>query len=1353
MKNSVPRTGILRGIPSSETPPSQKQRSGRKPKSGSENVDPNTITESGLSSSKQSSSKVKSPLPPRPPPSNPNPLKRKLVMETVPENGPPTGSDSGVKVIVRMRPFNKEEEGEQIVQKLSVNSLSILDHVFTFDSVADTDAAQQDIFELVGVPLVENCLAGFNSSIFAYGQTGSGKTYTMWGPSNALVEQNSSSNHQTGLTSRVFEHLFARMKEEVAKHADQQLNYQCRCSFLEIYNEQITDLLDPEQRNLQIREVKSGVYVENLTEESICTVKEITQLLIKGLANRRTGATSINAESSRSHSVFTCVVESRCKSTADGLSSLTISRINLVDLAGSERQKLTGAAGERLKEAGNINRSLSQLGNLINILAEVSQSGKQRHIPYRDSRLTFLLQESLGGNAKLAMICAISPAQSCKSETFSTLRFAQRAKAIKNQAMVNEVTQDDPIFLREVIRQLKDELLRVKANGNSTDSNGVSSIGWNARKSLQLLRLSLRRPMTLPHVEDDSDEEMEIDEDDVERLCIQAGLQSAASEEKINNYVDKLPIELDTRSLACEASKDSMDSKSKSCDVETKSSKMQDGSESGCGCDKEIDKANGNMEDCQLGEVVFHQLDKHVVPDGHEETVVNAPVCSDPNMLIYQDDAGNNDEKRMVETNTKLSDGSLVGDPIEEMILVTPDCKLPNKGSADAAVEEKPFTYVDSKSDVGKSPDVAVADPSQNSPTSSINSVIQSSLSIVPCQLSPVLQSPTLSISPRVDNNPRKSLRTQSMLSVSQKDLVVNNKSGSDVLNLSKAPSRPTESLAASLHRGLQILDSHQQNSAMRQSSFRFSFKPVDLKPFLSVEKVHVGVQTLSEEPEVQVDSSAYICSCCKTRTSQPNCSEADDSSELQLIPVDGSEVAEKSKNHVPKAVEKVLAGAIRREMAIEEFCAKQTSEITQLNRLAQQYKHERECNAIIEQTREDKIRRLEGLMDGVLPTEEFMDEELVSIANAYELLKEKYDYHPEVLRMKIELKRVQEELDGYKNFFDMGERDVLMEEIQHLRSQLQYYVDSSPISTRKRGPLLQLTYQGEPITAPLSTIPESTEESSEENFEQERRRWTEMESKWISLSEELRVELEASRSLAEKQKQELDSEKKCLEELKEALQMAMQGHGRILEQYADLEEKHISLLARHRKIRDGVVDVKKAAAKAGVKGAESKFIDSLASEISALKVEREKERRYWRDENKGLQAQLRDTAEAVQAAGELLVRLKEAEVAAAVSQKRAVVAEQEAEKARQEIERLKGKHQRETSTLNQFLPESYPPKEVSEPEYSEADMATKYDGGESLSDQRWRQEFEPFCQGGDSELSKITEPSSWFSGYDRCNI
>lgn len=264
------------------------------------------------------------------------------------------------------------------------------------------------------------------------------------------------------------------------------------------------------------------------------------------------------------------------------------------------------------------------------------------------------------------------------------------------------------------------------------------------------------------------------------------------------------------------------------------------------------------------------------------------------------------------------------------------------------------------------------------------------------------------------------------------------------------------------------------------------------------------------------------------------------------------------------------------------------------------------------------------------------------------QLLKEKYENHPEVLRANIELKRVQDELDRYRNFCE-GERDVLMEEIKDIRGQLQCYMSFS-MSTQKPNPLLQLANSVDPNSTPLSPISELAEENADEKLKPERCHWAEAESKWISISEELRCELEASCSLAEKWKRELDSEKKCTEELKEALHTAMQGHAHILEQYAELQEKHIALLGRHRRISDGIEDVKRAAANAGVKGTESKFIDALATEISVLRAEREKERRYWRDENKGLQAQLRDTAEAVQAAGEVLVRLKEAEESATIA-------------------------------------------------------------------------------------------------------
>lgn len=268
------------------------------------------------------------------------------------------------------------------------------------------------------------------------------------------------------------------------------------------------------------------------------------------------------------------------------------------------------------------------------------------------------------------------------------------------------------------------------------------------------------------------------------------------------------------------------------------------------------------------------------------------------------------------------------------------------------------------------------------------------------------------------------------------------------------------------------------------------------------------------------------------------------------------------------------------------------------------------------------------------------------------QILKDKYENHPELLSTKIELQRVRDELERYQNFHDMGERDVLVEEIQDLRTQLKYYTETSQNLGMKRSSVIKLHHSREPSIGPsLCSIPESADESAEKKLETERMHWTEAESKWISLAEELRVELEANRVLAEKQKEELNIEKKCSEELKVSMQMAMEGHARMIEQYADLQEKHIQLLDRHRRIRDGIDDVKKAASRAGVRGAESKFINALAAEISALKVEREKERRYLMDENRGLQAQLRDTAEAVQAAGELLVRLKEAEEAIATAQ------------------------------------------------------------------------------------------------------
>ncbi|AES92050.2 kinesin motor domain protein [Medicago truncatula] len=324
---------------------------------------------------------------------------------------------------------------------------------FTFDHIACETLSQENLFRVAGVPMVENCLSGYNSCMFAYGQTGSGKTYTMMGE---IKETQGCLDEDSGITPRVFDYLFMRIKEEEENMKDCRLKYTCKCSFLEIYNEQITDLLEPSSTNLQLREdMKKGVYVDNLTEHSVVTVNDVLRLLEQGTANRKVAATHMNCESSRSHSVFTCIIESRWEK--DSTTHFRFARLNLVDLAGSERQKSSGADSERLKEAANINKSLSTLGLVIMTLVDLAH-GKPRHVPYRDSRLTFLLQDSLGGNSKTMIIANVSPSICSANETLSTLKFAQRAKLIQNNAKVNEDASGDISALQWQIQQLKGQL-------------------------------------------------------------------------------------------------------------------------------------------------------------------------------------------------------------------------------------------------------------------------------------------------------------------------------------------------------------------------------------------------------------------------------------------------------------------------------------------------------------------------------------------------------------------------------------------------------------------------------------------------------------------------------------------------------------------------------------------------------------------------------------------------------------------------------------------------------------------------------------------------------------------------------
>ncbi|CAM6103443.1 unnamed protein product [Calypogeia fissa] len=372
--------------------------------------------------------------------------------------------DHNVQVIIRTRPLSNSELASQgsnrCLKQESPHAVSWLgqpESRFTFDHVAGETVTQAKLFDVAGLPMVENCMSGYNSCMFAYGQTGSGKTHTMLGDIENLDR---SPSENRGMTPRVFEYLFARIRKEQECRRHEHLKFFCKCSFLEIYNEQITDLLEPSSTNLQMREdANKGVYVENLSEVEVQCVQDVIQLLLQGAANRKVAATNMNRESSRSHSVFTCVVESKWENNS--MTNSRYGRLHLVDLAGSERQKSSGAEGGRLKEAANINKSLSTLGLVIMILVDVA-NGKQRHVPYRDSKLTFLLQDSLGGNSKTIMIANVSPSSCCAMETLSTLKFAQRAKFIRNNAVINQDASGDVVALRQRIEELKVEVDRLR---------------------------------------------------------------------------------------------------------------------------------------------------------------------------------------------------------------------------------------------------------------------------------------------------------------------------------------------------------------------------------------------------------------------------------------------------------------------------------------------------------------------------------------------------------------------------------------------------------------------------------------------------------------------------------------------------------------------------------------------------------------------------------------------------------------------------------------------------------------------------------------------------------------------------
>ncbi|XP_006817088.1 kinesin-related protein 1-like, partial [Saccoglossus kowalevskii] len=324
---------------------------------------------------------------------------------------------------------------------------------------------QQRVFNDLGLKMLENAWKGYNCSLFAYGQTGSGKSYSVMG-----YQANK------GIVPMICEELFRGIteKQQTADTGSED-DFQVTVSMIEIYNEQVKDLLNTKTTHkggLKVREHQSkGFYVDSLKVFPVNSFADIEGRMNEGTRNRTIAATNMNATSSRAHTIVTITLV--MKRTEGGKSLAKTSVLNLVDLAGSERADQTGATGDRLKEGSMINQSLTTLGNVIKALADTGSGKKSGHVPYRDSVLTKLLKNALGGNSKTIMIAAISPADINYEETLSTLRYADRAKSIKTKAIVNESPAD------KLIRELKEENLRLlqelKSGGTLTSQNVGSS--------------------------------------------------------------------------------------------------------------------------------------------------------------------------------------------------------------------------------------------------------------------------------------------------------------------------------------------------------------------------------------------------------------------------------------------------------------------------------------------------------------------------------------------------------------------------------------------------------------------------------------------------------------------------------------------------------------------------------------------------------------------------------------------------------------------------------------------------------------------------------------------------------------
>ena len=388
-----------------------------------------------------------------------------------------------LNVGVRIRPLNSNgrESGTQVCATATSQGLEVASRAFDFSSVFDGDSTQRDIMEAFGAPHTEAVLDGLNSTIFASGQTGSGKTHTVIGDAA-----------RPGLLPNSLAYLFetARNREEAAAAEGATVRFTISAQCFEIYQEKVYDILSSEGESccdgagLRVRQTKKGaVFIENITTLPVASAEAAVSVFAAAAARRAVSATAMNSQSSRSHCIFKIIVDATSESgDDDGITRKRSACFNLVDLAGSERIKTSGVAGAALKEAQSINASLSELSTVIRKL-DAKSRGVECHIPYRNSKLTFLLQDSLGGNARTSLIATVSPSELNLDETLSTLRFACHAKNVKTKPTVTEETDGTKNQLQAVIAMLRAELAVATRTSSSSEGSDESTPSTPSRSS------------------------------------------------------------------------------------------------------------------------------------------------------------------------------------------------------------------------------------------------------------------------------------------------------------------------------------------------------------------------------------------------------------------------------------------------------------------------------------------------------------------------------------------------------------------------------------------------------------------------------------------------------------------------------------------------------------------------------------------------------------------------------------------------------------------------------------------------------------------------------------------------------